>query len=450
MVVIGGALTNSLWSMTNTYQMDREKFAVALGYCESRFGTFTVGFDRVPLSNIRLEHLLLLPIRTIMAYLHHHGNFYRTIPWTFKKAHEQEDYVLTGLQTMPVDTAPPFAQLAEYMSELMTYLNTMMDDEEKIYEIMYTQFRRRGKSLLTHRDSAAFVDKHFPLEASRLRDDSSKYSILERAVDFAFDIYHVGDIKEHCSHRLMVFIYYVLYGKYPTKTSTAYNTEQCITDLLQSNIDQEDEEPPDLRRLLSGPPHLMLSFLKNNYRAKRLYGASVDGACQGIHRLMTSGVVLQWYMEYSRKHDVDNLIRSGDLCQMLSTRGVLEPIQTCQPKFNSAIHTLTNTEARVMAVIRSGMSVALVPPKHFLHPDPTAQEYREYYNSHITAWNSSAMKRAVLQFRDTSTYITDFFTSPCLFPAALRPIVDVAVVNRTNYIRLEGQRMVGIVKDAVT
>jgi hypothetical protein len=144
MVVIGGALTNSLWSITNTYQMDREKFAVALGYCESRFGTFTVGFDRVPLSNIRFEHLFLLPIRTIMAYLHHHGNFYRTIPWTFKKAHEQEDYVLTGLQTMPVDTAPPFAQLAEYMSELMTYLNTMMDDEERSYEIMYTQFRRRG------------------------------------------------------------------------------------------------------------------------------------------------------------------------------------------------------------------------------------------------------------------------------------------------------------------
>jgi hypothetical protein len=95
------------------------------------------------------------------------------------------------------------------------------------------------------------------------------------------------------------------------------------------------------------------------------------------------------------------------------------------------------------------MSVALVPPKQFLHPDPTAQEYREYYNSHITAWNSSAMERAVLQFRNTSTYITDFSTSPCLFPAALRPIVDVAVVNRTDYIRLEGQRMVGIVKDAV-
>jgi len=56
----------------------------------------------------------------------------------------------------------------------------------------------------------------------------------------------------------------------------------------------------------------------------------------------------------------------------------------------------------------------------------------------------------VIQFRKASNYITDFSTSPCLFPVAIRPIVDVAVVNRTNYIWLEGQRMVGMVKDTVT
>ena len=58
------------------------------------------------------------------------------------------------------------------------------------------------------------------------------------------------------------------------------------------------------------------------------------------------------------------------------------------------------------------------------------------------------MERAVLQFRITSTYIPDFSTSPCLFPVAL--IADVAVVNKIVYIRLEGQRMVGIVKEAIT
>jgi hypothetical protein len=56
---------------------------------------------------------------------------------------------------------------------------------------------------------------------------------------------------------------------------------------------------------------------------------------------------------------------------------------------------------------------------------------------------------AVRQFKAESSYITDFSSSPCLFPAALRPIADVAVVNRTDFIRLEGQRMVGKVKDAV-
>jgi len=193
---------------------------------------------------------------------------------------------------------------------------------------------------------------------------------------------------------------------------------------------------------------LMTSFLKNNYRAKRLYGASVDGACQGIHRLMISGVVLQWYMEYSKK----NGIRSGDLCHMLSTVGVLRPTTTQQPIISSVVipvHTLLTAEVAVLAVIRSGMSVALVPPQHFIHSTPTTQEYKDYYNSHIATITAAAVERAVHQFKAESSYITDFSSSPCLFPAALRPIADVAVVNRTDFIRLEGQRMVGKVKDAV-
>jgi len=125
--------------------MDKEKFVVALGHCDSRFGTFTVGFDKIPLSSIRLEHLFLLPIRTIMGYLHHHGIGYRSIPWGFKNkpANRKEDDVLTGLQTMPVDTAPPFAQLAEFLSELMTYLSTVMGNEERSYATTSTQILKR-------------------------------------------------------------------------------------------------------------------------------------------------------------------------------------------------------------------------------------------------------------------------------------------------------------------
>jgi hypothetical protein len=44
----------------------------------------------------------------------------------------------------------------------MTYLNELMANEAQSYEIIYTQFQRRGKSLLTHRDAAAFVDNEFP------------------------------------------------------------------------------------------------------------------------------------------------------------------------------------------------------------------------------------------------------------------------------------------------
>jgi len=113
--------------------------------------------------------------------------------------------------------------------------------------------------------------------------------------------------------------------------------------------------------------------------------------------LMISGVVLQWYMEYSKKNDVDDN-RSGDLCHMLSTVGVLRPTTTQQPRFSSAmipVHTLLTAEAAVLAVIRSGMSVALVPPKHFINSTPTDHEYREYYNSHIAVMTSSSRQQAL-------------------------------------------------------
>jgi len=291
LVIIGGALTNSLWSLTNTFQMDKEKFIVALGHCDSRFGTFTVGFDKIPLSCIMLEHLLLLPIRTIMGYLHHHGVSYRSIPWEFKakQPNRSEDDVLTGLQTMPVDTAPPFAQLTEFLAELMTYLNTVMRNEEDSYAIIYTQFRLREKSSLTHRDAAAFVQHHFPLEASRLRGDSSHYNLLVRAMDFSFDIYHVGDIKENCSHKWMVFIHYLMYGLYPPAQGEGYDTEQCIKALLKLNIDQDDEEPPDLRRLLSGPAHLMTSFLKTTIGQSGCTARRSTGSVKGSIALWYRG-----------------------------------------------------------------------------------------------------------------------------------------------------------------
>lgn len=146
---------------------------------------------------------------------------------------------------------------------------------------MWTQFRWREESLLMHRDAATFVDRHFPFEASRLRDDLSKYNLLERAVDFSFDIYRVGDIKEQCFHIWIVFIYYLLrYGAMHQSLVT-----------IKHRLWRRG--PPDIRLLLSRPQHFMISFLKSNYRAKRLYRASIDGAYLGLRA--------SWYMEWSRK-----------------------------------------------------------------------------------------------------------------------------------------------------
>ena len=73
LVVTGSALTNCRWSTTSTFQKDKEKYVTALRHCKRQFGTFTVHFGDIPFSHIRVEHLLLLPIPTIIEYLLYHG-----------------------------------------------------------------------------------------------------------------------------------------------------------------------------------------------------------------------------------------------------------------------------------------------------------------------------------------------------------------------------------------
>jgi hypothetical protein len=88
------------------------------------------------------------------------------------------------------------------------------------------------------------------------------------------------------------------------------------------NTDVELDEPPNLRHLLLGPPHLMWAFLKEDRSARKLYGASIDKATIGIQRLMVAGVLMYWYMDHQGSSNIDHVIPSGILSYVLWAKGV--------------------------------------------------------------------------------------------------------------------------------
>jgi hypothetical protein len=84
--------------------------------------------------------------------------------------------------------------------------------KEDSFSIMREHFSVREDPTLSHADAALFIDTHFPLESSRLRGDMSKYQLLERATNFAYQDKYIGDIKEQCSAPWLVFLNFILCG----------------------------------------------------------------------------------------------------------------------------------------------------------------------------------------------------------------------------------------------
>ena len=243
-----------------------------------------------------MEHLLLLPIPTIIEYLLYHGVSFLRLPWTY--VGKDSEATLQQLRSLPVDTTVPFKEWIKYMVDLGMYLNTVLTMTEDSFSIMREHFSIREDPFLSHADASRFVEAHFPLESSRLRGDMSKYQLLERATHFAYQDKYIGDIKEQCSAQWLVFLYFILWGRFPPNTPSGYDTNHCIKYILAMNADVDLEEPPNLRHLLLGPQHLMWAFLKEDHSARKLYGASIDKAIIGIQRLMVTGVLMYWYKQY--------------------------------------------------------------------------------------------------------------------------------------------------------
>ena len=393
LVIIGGAMTNSTWSTTSTFKRDKEKYIAALLKCTKQHGTFTVDFADVPISNVKVEYLMLLPISTVIEYIVYHGVPYQDIPWPFiHSKHEYDKHgseALQGLRGLPKNTKLELHDWVRYLTELVRYLNSVLKKEEG-YQILHAQYTTKEDPTMTERDAGVFIDSHFPEEGKRLKDDRSKLNLIKRATTFAYEDKTIGDIREKCNAKWLIFIYYILKGQFPTRNITGECNEAAVMKtILDTNIDWNElevqEEAPDIRHLLTSPAHLVWSFLKENYTARQLYGNSVDTATVGVHRMMVVGVLIRWYMEKTGSSDIDGDITTCELNFVLWAKGALQSNRD-QPRFYSKcipIYTEETVIAGVTAIIEAGIPVAVIPPRNVIHQNMTSDDYQQYYTDQL-------------------------------------------------------------------
>lgn len=453
-MLTGGALTNSTWSTTNTFKRDKEKYIAALMKCDRQYNTFTVHFEDVSISNVKVEYLMLLPISAIMEYIVYHGVSYIDIPWTFihSKRRTVADEPLQGLLGIPTDTKLPLHDWVRYLTDLVRYLHSAMKTEEG-YKIMYEQYTAKEYVTMTDRDAGVFVDAHFPVESKKLKDDKSKQSLLKRAAAFAYEDKTIGDISEKCTQKWLLFIYFILKRRFPTRNESGYNENDVIQSVLDTNINWlelgEMEEAPNIRHLLTSPAHLMWSYLKENRRARTLYGDLVDKASIGIHRLMIIGVLIHWYMEKVGASDIDGAITSCELNFALWAKGALQSGQDSQPRFYSEfipIYTEENVLKGVTAIIEAGVPVAVIPPRNVIHQNMTSDEYHSYYTEQMKVHRQGTREYELGHFNRRSRHEQNLAEGTCLFPPQSGHMSDWSQVDKAGYMYMEGVRMVGLVK----
>jgi hypothetical protein len=382
---------------------------------------------------------------------------YWDIPWPYiqskhEYAYDRYSNALQGLRGLPKNTKLELNDWVRYLAELVRYLNTVLRKEEG-YQILHAQYTTKEDPTMTERDAGVFIDSHFPEEGRRLKDDSSKLSLIGRATTFAYRDKTLGDIREKCNDKWLIFIYYLLKGKFPTKNIAGeYEEAVVIKTILQTNIDWKElglhEEAPDIRHLLTSPAHLVWSFLKENHRARQLYGNSVDTATVGVHRMMVVGVLIRWYMEKMGSSDIDDHIKTCELNFILWARGALQSSRD-QPRFYSQcipIYTEETVLAGVTAIIKAEIPVALVPPRNVIHQNMTSDDYQQYYMDKIEKLRQGTTENEISNFSRFSHHEQNLAVGPCLFPQQSGHMSDWSRIDTKGYLYQEGKKMVALAR----
>lgn len=246
----------------------------------------------------------------------------------------------------------------------------------------------------------------------------------------------------------MVAVYLLHFkGKIP------HNENDVIQTVLDTNINWlelgEMEEAPNIRHLLTSPAHLMWSYLKENRRARALYGDLVDKASIGVHRLMIIGVLIHWYMEQVGASDIDGAITSCELNFALWAKGALQSGQDSQPRFYSEfipIYTEENVLNGVTAIIEAGVPVAVIPPRNVIHQNMTSDDYHSYYTEQMKVHRQGTREYELGHFNRRSRHEQNLAEGTCLFPPQSGHMSDWSQVDKAGYLYMEGARMVGLVK----
>ena len=217
-VMLGQGFTNTVWSHTETLQHDAQK----LWYYLQKFGrvqynTVVTDYQTVPITDVTLSFLLMLPIKAVFGYLAYHGVALSAIPWKLLSS------VSTPSQ-LPVSTRVPYSAWREYLIVLLDYLHELFHNEEDSFQLMHTPSAVLPSPTLTIRDAEVFVNHHFPDEGR-----------LQRASSFAKRRKYKAEVYEQCSPKWVTFLYYRLHNSYPPAlTSQQARDEHCVLAIAQS------------------------------------------------------------------------------------------------------------------------------------------------------------------------------------------------------------------------
>ena len=453
LLVLASAFTNSLWSLDNSLQVDKEKFWSAVTNHGTRgFGTVHALFNTVPLSAVTLDFLLLLPIAAIIGYLAHHQARIKQLPWFNDDSWSILTFTqhLRSLHNLDPRTRVPYKHWILYLVDLVHHLNASMYIAEDAYQIVRETFQATPTRLTAY-DAGVFVRAHFPLEHSRLGTEQACLALLGRAVDFAWADKFSRDIFTNCSQKWAVCVYYLFKGRFPPNGGNDYRPNYDMIECRRGLLDLDSgrcQKIFQFERILHGPAKHLPHFLQEHPLAKTLYGQTVLTVSTGVQRLMVSGCLLYFYMLLHGKRYVDKRIPTAFLVHILSHLGVLAPTEVTAPRFASKVipvHQLQTATITVEAIIRSAIPIAMVLPMAHIKHGMNSSGYREHYNSTIQAVQCSAntiIDKSIQEFHRRVTPDMDYTTDPCLFPVYNPFSVEDYSTEPSTYPALEGARMV--------
>ena len=454
-VMLGQGFTNSEWDPTQSLQHDAQKLWYYLHkYGRLQYGTVVTDYSEVPLADVTLSFLMMLPINAVFGYLSYHGVAIDRLPWKLLST-------VTALQQLPMTTRVPYSEWHNYLVVLLGYLHDLLRNEAESYSFMHTQFKVLVSPTLTSRDAEVFINHHFPDEgrlltvAAAKSKSSDHLALLKRATSFAVRRKYKGEVFEQCNGKWVVFLYYVLHNSYPPALADGkLNTEHCVLSIA-SSVQDRHRMALDLRRLMQGHHSLISAMLDDHTLAIRLYGTSGKNAPVGVQKLMAAGVAYMFFWllhnskAYGKHENIDEFIPLDVMAFILSAGGILAPTNDGQPVFTSnciPIHEMRTVFETAATLIRTQEPCILSLPPSNIHAGLTSDDYRDHFEQPLrmdAEASTRRMQQRLSDFHKSTSPYRALSTATCLFPEGSQQLPSgVSPTRGRSYFLEAGVRLV--------